>query len=275
MGLRFIVLGVWRESNHLLVLNPDLQDRIAEIPVEPWTEQDFDQVIDVGERHLNIRIPEAVRIAFKTNAYGNVGMVQEFLKIFCLKCGVAETVIEVRELDDDQAVQATLTARAEDQRGRLLTVLEGIAAKSRTDKRKGGGDPLTLPYYLVQVLLTAPISEIKDGISRKHLLEKIRTIHRRPEKETIRINDVAHLLKRLPSLQDDTLSPFLYYDANQQRLRIVDSGLLFALANVDRANLVDEILDPLETYDDSDIEWIESNAIEEVDDGDDFSEDDS
>jgi hypothetical protein len=92
---------------------------------------------------------------------------------------------------------------------------------------------------------------LKDGISRAHLLEQIRTINRREDKDTIRINDVAHLLKRLPSLQDESLSPFLYYDTNQQRLRIVDAGLLFALAHVDRNSIAEEILDPLETYDDS------------------------
>lgn len=254
MGIRFIVLGVWRESNQLLVLNPDLQDRMAEIPVEPWTVADFDQVIVKGEQKLNITIPELARSEFKKQSYGNVGMVQEFLKIYCSLNGVNETSPQHRVLDSTNTISETLKTKATDQRGRLLTVLEGIAAKSRTDRRKGGSDPLTLPYYLVQVLLTASVSELTDGITRKHLHEKIRELHRRQQKDTIRINDVAHLLKRLPSLQDESASPFLYYDTNQQRLRIVDAGLLFALAQVDRQSIRDEILDPLETYDDSDLD---------------------
>lgn len=251
IGIRFIVLGVWREANHLLVLNPDLQDRIAEIPVEPWNEDEFVEVIESGQHHLNVTIPEEARQQFMRSAYGNVGMLQEFLKVYCQLNDVAETEMNPRELNARDSISATLQQKAEDQRGRLLGVLEGIAARSRTDRRKDREEPLTLPYYLVLVLLSAPISELKDGISRKHLLDKIRAIHRRENKETIRNGDVVHLLKRLPELQDLAVSPFLYYDSNQQRLRIVDAGLLFALANVNRQQLAEEILDPLETYDDN------------------------
>jgi len=252
MSLRFIILGVWRESNHLLVLNPDLQDRVAEVAVEPWENSDFCKLIVVGQDHLNVTIPEKAREDFMSNSYGNVGMVQEFLRTYCKLNGINETSISTRELDFTHTIEETLAKKAEDQRGRLLTVLESISGKSRADRREGGGEPLTLPYYLVKVLLNVPFTELASGITRIHLLEKIREIHRRPEKETIRVSDVAHLLKRLAALQDESASPFLFYDSNSQRLRIIDAGLLFALAKVDRALLSEEILDPLESYDDDD-----------------------
>jgi hypothetical protein len=252
MSLRFIILGVWREANHLLVLNPDLQDRVAEVAVEPWENTDFGKLIDVGQNHLNVVIPDKARQEFMANAYGNVGMVQEFLRTYCKLNEVHETSIEKRDLDSTHTISETLDKKAEDQRGRLLTVLESISGKSRADRREGAGEPLTLPYYLVKVLLSVPFNELASGITRTHLLEKIREIHRRPGKETIRVNDVAHLLKRLPALQDGSASPFLFYDSNSQRLRIIDAGLLFALAKVDRTALSEEILDPLESYDDDD-----------------------
>lgn len=254
MGIRFIVLGVWREANQLLVLNPDLQDRVAEIPVEPWNDKDFDGLIDAGQSHLNVIIPERARYEFKRNAYGNVGMVQEFLKAYCQQNHVTHEQDPQRVLDECNTIFQTLKTKADDQRGRLLTVLQGINAKSRTDRRTGGGEPLTLPYYLVQVLLTAPVTELVDGITRKRLLERIRELHRRKDKDTIRINDVAQMLQRLANLQGEPISPFLYYDSIQQRLRIVDAGLLFALAQVDRDALREEILDPLATYDDGNVD---------------------
>ena len=86
-----------------------------------------------------------------------------------------------------------------------------------------------------------------DGITRTHLLEKIRDLHRRDDKNSIRSSDVVHLLKRLAALQTNTPSPFLY--ESNGVLRIADAGLLFALANCDREKLREEILDPLEQYD--------------------------
>jgi hypothetical protein len=35
LGVRFIILGVWRERNRLLQFNDDLLDGVQEIPVEP------------------------------------------------------------------------------------------------------------------------------------------------------------------------------------------------------------------------------------------------
>jgi hypothetical protein len=135
MSIRFIILGVWRESNQLLVLNSDLQDRVAEIPVEPWTDSDFLEVIEAGEAKLNIIVPDSARRVFMENAYGNIGMVQEFLKLYCILNNVTETLMVQRELEGNTTVAAALSEKAEDQRGRLQTVLEGISAKSRTDKR--------------------------------------------------------------------------------------------------------------------------------------------
>jgi hypothetical protein len=56
MSIRFVVLGVWRESNRLFIDNPDLQDRVAEIPVEPWSDHDFDRVISAGEAQLKVEV---------------------------------------------------------------------------------------------------------------------------------------------------------------------------------------------------------------------------
>ena len=120
--------------------------RVIDIPVEPWTEIDFDRVIQSGSRHLNIEIPPTAVAEFKTNAYGNVGMLQEFLKVFCEINEITETLTEVRRLGNGAIVEQTFAKKLASQRGRLLQVLQGIAGNSRTD----GDDPLILPYYLVK-----------------------------------------------------------------------------------------------------------------------------
>jgi hypothetical protein len=97
-------------------------------------------------------------------------------------------------------------------------------------------------------LLSTPISELQTGIRRQDLLEKVRAVHHRTEKETIRSNDIVHLLKRLPAHQIDIQPPLLHYDANQQRLKVVDTSQFFSLARIDRNELLDEIPNPLEIY---------------------------
>lgn len=244
VGVRFIVLGIWREANLLTTYNGDLQDRIVEIPVEPWTEDDFDRVIAKGSTELNISISQVITNKLKTSSHGNIGMLQEFLRSFCRISAVLHTLPSPtrmldREADADSALQDRLT----DQRAQLLKLLQGIASRCRIRKDE---DSLLLPYYLTKVVLQVSVAQLQEGIHRTRLLELIRAIHHRTDKSTIRVGDVTNLLKKLPVLQKNFSPPFLYYDANSQRLRVVDTRQFFVLDNVDRPGLEDEIPRPEE-----------------------------
>jgi hypothetical protein len=237
--IRFVILGIWWEANHLMTYNGDLQDRLLEVPVEPWSEGDFDCVAAEGASILNIRLEKDVVDRFVQNSYGNIGMMQEFLKAFCLLSGVQETQAEQVVLGDKSVAERTLGNKVEAQRGQLLKTLQGIAANSRI--RSNEGDPLLLPYYLALVICRTPVGQLQDGIEKNRLLQLLREVHHRGDKETIRIGDVTNLLTRLPTIQKGIQPPFLYYDSNNRRLRIVDTRYFFVLANANCADLAEEI----------------------------------
>jgi hypothetical protein len=240
--IRFIILGVWREANQLLVHNGDLQDRIIEIPVEPWEDSDFSEIVACGSVHLNVHISGSIMQRFIDNAYGNVGLFQEFMKAYCVLNDVMETQRTKKQLVDDAKVDDTFKTKLDDQRGQLVKVLEGIAAKSRTD----GPDPMVLPYYLVKVILAVEPDQLMAGIEKNTLLQKIRELHHRRKKETIRTNDIGNLLSQLSAIQKDINPPFIYYDDNQRRLKVVDTRQFFVLANSDRSEIAEDIPFPLD-----------------------------
>lgn len=240
IGIKFLILGIWREANLLVTHNGDLQDRIVEIPVEPWKNEAFEQVAATGGKHLNVIIAPKLLAAMKHDAYGNVGLFQEFLKQFCLVQGLTETASEQKVLDSDWALGEAITAKLESQRNSLLKGFQGIAAKSRV--RRGEAEQvLLLPYYLVKVVIDQDIERLQEGIERSQLLQMLRAAHHREDKETIRANDVTNLLTKLPFYQADMSPPLFYYDANSRRLRIVDSRIFFVLSRADRQALSDEI----------------------------------
>ena len=147
-------------------------------------------------------------------------------------------------LFDDKAVPQVFDEKLRDQSTRLLKALRGIAAQSRVD----GEDPLILPYYLVNVILTAPMAELSTGISKQSLLEQIRKLHHRSDKDSIRSSDITHLLIRLAAMQEDMHPPLLYYDSNDQRLKVVDASKFFVLTRINRDASREEIPNPLEKY---------------------------
>jgi hypothetical protein len=244
IGLRFIILGIWREANRLLQFNNDLQDRIIEIPVEPWLAQDLKTVAAVGTQQLNVEFSSVIVDKFIENAYGNVGLFQEFLKGFCLRCGINEVQDAKQTLVSMLAVTGTFDDKLRDQRNTLLQSLTRIAASSRT--RTDTDHPLILPYYLVKVICQTDLQQLRDGIDKKTLLDLLRSLHHRTNKSTIRIGDVTNLLNHLPALQEDMQPPLLYFDGNARRLKVVDTRQFFVLARVDRKELEEEIPNPLE-----------------------------
>jgi hypothetical protein len=239
IGIRFVILGIWKEANMLAVYNNDLADRLNEVPVEPWTDSDFRAVAKRGCDHLNITIADDDIDDFIANSYGNVGMFQEFLKQYCAAFNVTETVAGNLGLSSNQKVGEVLNEKLEAQRLQLLKALEGISARSRV--RSDEGDPLLLPHYMVRVICRTSVNELRDGIEKNRLLDLIREIHHRNDKDTIRIGDVTNLMQRLPGLQINTHPPLLYYDALSRRLKFVDTRHFFVLANVDRTALEDDI----------------------------------
>jgi hypothetical protein len=240
-GIRFIILGVWREANLLLMHNGDLGDRVIEIPVEPWGNADFTTVVRKGCDALNIELCSNVIDEFFKNAYGNVGLLQEFLKTICEIACIKETSPSRVEICSEPFVKEVFERKLSDQRGRLLNMLQGIAGRSRVD----GPDPLILPYYLARFILTVPLENLIEGIHRRDLLMGLQQVHHRKDKTTIRAGDVSHLLSRLPAMQEGMQPPLLHYDSNQQRLKVVDTRQFFVLAHLDRREIVDEIPFPV------------------------------
>ncbi|HWB21048.1 MAG TPA: hypothetical protein VG711_12155 [Phycisphaerales bacterium] len=243
MKVRFVILGIWQEANLLLFYNSDLQDRIVEIPVEPWTSADFDRVIATGCGVLNIQIDPRILAILKQQAYGNIGLLQEFLRVACEEAEILKTQDKNVAISDIALAQKAIDRKLHDQKGQLLQMLQNIAAKSRM--RTDTESPLLLPYYLVMAILRLPIDNFKTGVTKQQLQEFIRGNHHRNDNETPRTSDITNLVIQLPIYQKEMSSPFLHYNSEDKKIRIVDMRYFFVLANTDRNAMLDEI--PLPT----------------------------
>lgn len=244
LNLRFIILGTWREANRLLQFNGDLQGRVVEIPVEPWRDDDLKAVALKGAQCLNIQFEDGVVRELAANAYGSVGLFQEFLAAFCRTSGIDQAQV-TKVVVSDAAVVAKALAECLDQQLPILRQnLVKIASASRT--RDDTDQPLVLPYYLVAVALTVPFEQLRTGISKKSLLELIKKVHHRDDKTTIRVGDVTNLLNRLPQYQKDVVPPLFYFDHNASQLKVVDARQFFVFARANRAEMLEEIPNPIE-----------------------------
>jgi hypothetical protein len=246
LGVRFVILGVWREKNRLTQFNGDLQDRIIEVPVEPWSTHEFREVIRIGCEKLNLSIADEIQGKLIESAFDSIGVVQELVKEICAGAGVQERQEEQKEIKDLALLQAAVGKKAEDYSGRHLRALENIAEGRKSKKATEDSIPLYLPYYTVKAWLQFPFDQVVKGIRREQLEDQIKKDHHRAK--DVRPSDMSNLLHNFAELQSEKgiVPPIFDYDQNTRTMRVVDSTFYFFLRHVDKDNVLSHIENPIE-----------------------------
>lgn len=244
MGLRFVILGVWRERNRLVQYNGDLQDRVAEVPVEPWEIADFERVVTTGCPHLNIKISQRIKAKIFEEAHGSIAVVQELLKKVCELTDIVETSDVEVVIDDMDKLNDAISVKVGEYRARHVRSLESISAGSRSRRATEDTAALYLPYYFVKVMVYRSYPELRDGIERKTLQSLIQAQHGTPD--NVRTSDVTGMLRRLPALQAaaQIVPPLFDFDSGSRRVKIVDSTLYFFIDNCEPDEVMSEIPHP-------------------------------
>jgi len=247
LGIRFIILGVWREKNRLAQFNGDLVDRVIEVPVEPWIEEDFIRVAEKGEAELNIRLNQDLVKQCAVSSFSSIGVFQELLREVCISAEARQRQEYVVEVSGRQHFDHAAEQKAGDYSTRHQRALEAIAAGNpRASGPRRGVLPLFLPYYLVRVILESGYAGLENGMRRTTIHEKIQSIHHRPN--DVRGSDMSNLLYSLAALQaeKDISPPIVDYDRSTKMLQVVDSTFYFFLKNADLQAILEELQNPIE-----------------------------
>ena len=247
LGIRFIILGVWREKNRLAQFNGDLVDRVIEVPVEPWLETDFFRVAEKGQEELNIEISNDLVKKCADSSFSSIGVFQELLKEVCIASDVLERKPVIRSVSGESCFTSAADKKAADYSTRHQRALEAIAAGNpRASGPRRGVVPLFLPYYLVRVVLESGYDGLANGMRRSVIQEKIQRIHHRPN--DVRASDMSNLLYNLAALQaeKDISPPIVDYDRSTKMLQVVDSTFYFFLKNADLTSIAEELINPVD-----------------------------
>ena len=240
----FIILGIWRESNRLVQFNGDLLDRVTEVPVEPWRKEDLSKVIDKGSELLNVDFTE-IKDDLILSCFNSIGILQELCKECCLNAGVISTsnnLVVITKSHLENAIKNKVS-----QYGiRHVRNFESFVEVSKQTSSQSGKPTLAIPYYFIKILLSDNKIDMEQGLSRKDLLDSIRSIHHRPD--DVRSSDIGSFLNGITQYQINRRinPPFIDYDAGVKRLKIIDSTLFFFLRYCDKEEILSDLINPLD-----------------------------
>ncbi|WP_190241542.1 hypothetical protein [Pseudomonas glycinae] len=248
LGVIFIVLGIWREANRLVQFNGDLLDRVTEVPVEPWLDEDFEKLIEKGSRLLNADFSNIQEKLIKSS-FDSVGVVQELCKQCCIAAGITETAESIVSITQDHLTVA-LATKAGDYGGRHIRNFESFVDIARKTSNQSGKPSLAFPFYFIHLLLKTDLDNIEQGLSRSTLLEGIRKVHHRPD--DVRSGDLGAFLHNITQHQINKRiqPPFVDYDRGSKLLKIIDSSLYFFLRHCDRESILSDIPHPILDFSD-------------------------
>ncbi|MEH2042614.1 hypothetical protein [Nostoc sp.] len=232
----------------MVQFNGDLLDRIEEIPVEPWLEEDFIKVANKGAEKLSIIFPKELLNQCHETCFKSIGVLQEILKEICISAKILERQKVLTTISINPHLQNALNKKAEDYLVRHQRALEAIASgnSNSSTSSQQGLLPLFLHYYLIRVILESGYEGLANGMKRATLQTKIKDIHHRPD--GVRASDMSNLLYHLAELQNikSITPPIIDYDRNTKYLQIVDSTFYFFLKNADLSEIIEELPSPLD-----------------------------
>ncbi|AUY31939.1 hypothetical protein EON09_04520 [Pseudomonas soli] len=246
LKIKFIILGVWKEANRLNQFNGELQDRLAEVPVEPWSDEDFRRIVKKGEDLLNVKMATALVEECIDSAFSSVGVFQELIKYTCLEHGVKGYQVANKFMDDPKALARAIDKKTSDYSGRHLKNLEAIACGNAATVDKSKPIPYFLSYYVIMHILEVGFDGFNGGLSADAMLPAIKRVHHRAE--NLKIAHLTNALTGLTGMQSGKgiNPPVLAYDSNSRQLKVVDSTFYFFLKNANLGLIKEDILSPLD-----------------------------
>jgi hypothetical protein len=149
-------------------------------------------VISAGERLLNIRFDERLKIGLVDGAFESVAVLQEACYGVCERAGVIQTLDEPRTIGEDADASDVIRTVVDEQSGRYTAFLTRFATGFRqTD--------LEMYKWLLYPVLRASPDGLEAGVPLGEINRTLRAVH--PRGEELNPGHVIQALKSAASLQ--------------------------------------------------------------------------
>lgn len=240
-----VVIGVWISENMLITLNPDLSDRIEELSVT-WQPTELRSVLDRGCNALNLKMSSAVTEKLASISYGSVGLLQKLALRFVDEelgieesvNGTAPTVIDNTEKVDDAAMHVA----------EQLNQLYQAFAKRVSEGIRRRKNATGIYAHAMAAIMAADDEPLSNGLSAKTVFEVSSA-----KQPRIKYGNLKTALSKFADLQvdEERRGLVLAYDAQDEKVFVVDKQLLLYRAYCTVKWPWDEIIAELETADDA------------------------
>jgi hypothetical protein len=229
-ALLFVIIGVWLETNRLIMFNGDLSGRIATIDADRWADEELRQILRAGAALLNIGMAADVQRALVKGCQQNVGLLQEACYKLCENASVLTTLDTPRTIGTPREVDGIYAEIAASQSARyrnfLVRFAEGLTSETK----------LQIYKWIAWAVITAEPTELRNGLKASTIFQRIASKHRHGA--TMQQSSVSQALDRVGNVQFKHKLQPLIFDYGDNRLRIVDANFILFVETQSRDDLM-------------------------------------
>jgi hypothetical protein len=204
----WIIVGVQHKTSNLLSFNIDLSQRISEVPVENFTNKQLEEIIELGELALNIKITNPLKEKIIKESSGSASLLQNICQRICMISNIYQTLDDVKFIREASVIDQACKEIAGENRSFYEKVFAEISKGGRSDGS-------TEKYkWFIKVIANNQIPE--RGIKNTEMFHLIRDLGNYEIDQgsvTGGLNYLPKLLKKnnLPALMDYTESTKTFY----------------------------------------------------------------
>lgn len=220
--IKLVLIGINRAGECLIQLAPDLNNRIDTIKFEANPCDKIQELIEKGERALNISFANKKEIAERS--YGSFHIAQMLCKTYCISAAVTERLAAHKELD--RSIEDVVSTKMQELSRVFGPTTKKFAAGNR-NRRDGRA-----PYLRLLIRL----SECDQGALQ------MSELYLKDPKYKISISQIADkgYITQLISRHED-IRKVLYYEAGSKLLAIEDPKYIFYLKNINWENFAKDM----------------------------------
>lgn len=224
----WIIVGVQHKTSKLLSYNIDLLQRIAEISVDRFARERLNQIIELGEKALNICFSSEIKESILDESYGNASLVQNICQRTCLLSSVLETSPNLMLIDDHSLFLIACRDIAEEVKKYYGDIIRRISLGGRSD-----GSTEKYKWFL-KMIRDKDIPEY--GLKNTEVLAYLKELGH----HDIQQSSVTAGLRYLPTLLDKNNIPSIF-DYDGAHFYLLDNYMKFVLKWA--PELVDDLFD--------------------------------
>lgn len=214
--IRFLLIAIWIGKNRITSLG-DLTGRVVPVDADFWPDFELRQVIDRGEKALNVRFAPACKEAIVKAAEGSVYIVQSICYGICQLEEIFEKQTRSVTIGQENAIPPILEEAVAQLSAHYLSFLQAFSQGHQASR-------LEMYKWILYAVLAASADKLRKGLHFTELEQAIRRRH--PQGSSLASGNLRNALAKVDELQwTKNIKPFVIdYDEATKRLHIVDKS---------------------------------------------------